>query len=123
MEESREKKVVIALRKAPYGIMYGFEGLRAIMGISIFEMDVIPVLLDDGVYAAVRNQDPSALEMNPLGDSFENLDDFGVHRTYVHKESLAKRGLKDTDMVSGIRIAGTEEIKKIFAEADLILPF
>lgn len=123
MDDMGEKTIVIAIRKAPYGLMYGFEALRAIMGISIFEMSVVPVLMDDGVFTLMRDQDPSAIGMNPISDSFENLDDFGVHAVYAHHESLTSRGLSEKDIVTGITIINTDEIRRIFDSADLILPF
>lgn len=123
MDENGQKKVAILMRKCPYGLMYGFEGLRAIMGISIFEMHVIPVLIDDGVYVAMARQDPSEIDMNPLGDSFENLDDFGVPEVFVHRESMEKRGLVEDDIVPGLTIVDTNQVHRLLDDADLILPF
>ena len=69
------EKVAILMRKAPYGSVYTAEGFRSVMGIGVFEMDAALIFVDDGVYALVKDQNPEKLDMQPLGDGF---DQFGV---------------------------------------------
>lgn len=116
-------KVAVLMRKAPYGSVYIAEGLRSIMGIGVFEMDVRVIFVDDGVYALVKGQDPSALDMKPLGDSFPMLTDFDVHKFYVHDQSLAERGLTTDDLVMDVEVVGGAEIARLLADSGTVLPF
>ena len=58
-------KVAVLMRKAPYGSVYTAEGFRSIMGVGVFELNIAVVFVDDGVYALIKGQDPSALDMKP----------------------------------------------------------
>ena len=70
--------VAIVMRKVPYGSVYTAEGFRTIMGIAVFEMDISVVFMDDGVFALLKEQDPTQFDMKPLGDGFPMLKDFDV---------------------------------------------
>lgn len=116
-------KVVVLLRKAPYGRVYTAEAFRTIMGVAVFEMDICVVFMDDGVFALMKNQDPERLDMKPLGDGFPMLKDFNVNRFVVHDQSLTDRGLNPDDLVLDVEIANGEQIARIFEEYGKILPF
>ena len=116
-------KATALMRKAPYGSVYTAEGFRTIMGIAVFEMDVNVVFLDDGVYALVKDQDPSKLDMKPLGDGFPMLQEFDVNRFYVHDESLDTRGLTLDDLVVPVEVVDGAGIARILEAAGKVLPF
>lgn len=117
------QKVAILMRKAPYGSVYTAEGLRSIMGIGVFELDISVIFVDDGVYALVKGQNPAALDMKPLGDSFPMLSEFGVTRFYVHEPSLRERGLTPADLVMEVELLDDEGVARALRESGVILPF
>ncbi|MCJ7625961.1 MAG: sulfurtransferase complex subunit TusC [Anaerolineaceae bacterium] len=117
------EKVIVLLRKAPYGSVYSAEAFRTIMGIAVFEMDICVAFADDGVYTLVKNQNPEKLDMKPLGDGFPMLKDFNVNRFVVHKESLRERGLSAEDLVIDVEIANNEKFAQIIDEYGRVLPF
>ncbi len=116
-------KVAILLRKAPYGSIYTAEAYRTMMGIGVFEMEICVVLVDDGVYAMVKDQHPEKLDMKPLGDGFPMLKEFNVNRFVVHDESLTERGLSKDDLVMDVEMANSEQIVGILKEYQKVLPF
>jgi tRNA 2-thiouridine synthesizing protein C len=93
------------------------------MGIAVFEMDISVVFLDDGVYALVKDQNPDKLDMKPLGDGFPMLSEFGVHRFYVHAESLSERGLTTDDLVMDVEVVDSAQVAQILSTAGKVLPF
>jgi tRNA 2-thiouridine synthesizing protein C len=115
--------VAILMRKAPYGSVYTAEGLRSLMGIGVFEMDINVLFVDDGVYALVKGQDPSALDMKPLGDAFAMLPEFGVTKFYVHESSLQERGLKADDLVIDVELVDDAAAAQLLASSGPVLPF
>ena len=117
------EKVVVMLRKAPYGSVYSAEAFRTIMGIGVFEMDICVAFIDDGVYALVKGQNPEKLDMKPLGDGFPMLKDFDVKRFVVHDESLSERGLTPNDLVLEVEIVDNAGFAKILEEYERVLPF
>jgi tRNA 2-thiouridine synthesizing protein C len=116
-------KVAVLMRKAPYGSVYTAEGLRTMMGIGVFEMDISVVFIDDGVYALVKGQNPAGLDMKPLGDAFPMLGEMGVQRFYVHDESLSARGLTPDDLVVPAEVVNSARAAEILQDAGHILPF
>jgi tRNA 2-thiouridine synthesizing protein C len=117
------EKVVILLRKPPYGSVYTAEALRTMMGIGVFEMDICVVFIDDGVYAIVKNQNPAKLEMKPLVQGFEMLKEFNVNKFIVHGDSLAERGLNQADLGLDVEIADSARIAGILQAYEKVLPF
>jgi len=115
--------VTILMRKAPYGSVYTAEGFRSMMGIGVFEMDISVLFADDGVYALVKNQDPAALDMKPLGDGFPMLPDFGVDKFYVHDRSLSERGLTPDDLVIEVEVVDAAGVARILEATGIVLPF
>mgnify|MGYP001045017441 CR=1 FL=1 len=116
-------KTLVLLRKAPYGSVYTAEASRTIMGIAVFEMDLCVLFMDDGVYALLKDQDPSGLDMKPLGEGFPMLKDFNVTKFVVHEGSLTERGLTPADLVLDVELASNEEVADLFAANEKILPF
>ena len=116
-------QVAVLMRKAPYGTVYTAEGLRTLMGIGVFEMDISVLYVDDGVYALVKGQDPQALDMKPLGDAFPTLGEFGVNKFYVHDVSLAERGLTRGDLVMDAEVVDGARIAEIMAGCGKVVPF
>lgn len=117
------KKVLLLMRRAPYGSVYTAEGLRSVMGLAVFELDVALAFLGDGVYVLLRDQDPTALDMKPLGEAFAGLGEFGVTRFYVHAPSLAERGLTPSDLVLPAQALDDAGLQQLLAEQDAVLPF
>jgi tRNA 2-thiouridine synthesizing protein C len=117
------EKVIVMLRKAPYGSVYSAEAFRTIMGIAVFEMDICVMFIDDGVYALVKDQNPAKLDMKPLGDGFPMLKDFDVNRFVVHQKSLEERGISANDLVLDAEIVNNEQFSQIIEEYGRVLPF
>jgi len=116
-------KVIVLLRKAPYGSVYSAEAFRTIMGIAVFEMDICVMFVDDGVFALLKGQNPEKLDMKPLGDGFPMLEEFGVKRFVVHEESLTERGLTPDDLVVDAEIVKSSNLAEIFDDYKRVLPF
>ena len=115
--------VTILMRKAPYGSVYTAEGFRTMMGIAVFEMDISVVFCDDGVYTLIKGQDPTKLDMKPLGEGFPMLKEFDVTKFYVHDESLEERGLTPEDLLMDVEIVDGARVAEILESTSSVLPF
>ena len=117
------KKMAILMRKAPYGSVYTAEGFRSVMGIGVFDMDATLIFVQDGVYALVKDQNPEKLNMQPLGEGFPILAEFGVNGFYVHQPSLEERGLSVDDLVMEVQLIDNAGLAKLLAEYGTVLSF
>ena len=79
--------------------------------------------MDDGVYALLQDQDPSKLDMKPLGDGFPMLTEFDVERFYVHDQSLSERGLTTDDLVIDVEILDDAGVARTLVSCGTVLPF
>ena len=116
-------RVAFLMRHSPYGTVYPAEGFRAIMGTAVFELDIVVVFVDDGVYVALRGQKPDELDMKPLGEGFPSLSDVGVKEFYVHDESLVERGLSAGDLTVEAAVVGSARLAEVLAGCSAVLPF
>ena len=116
-------RVAFLMRHSPYGTVYPAEGFRAMMGTGVFEMDIVVVFVDDGVYAALKGQKPEELDMKPLGDGFPALAEVGVKEFYVHGESLAERGLSAGDLTVDAAVVDSARLAEVLAGCSAVLPF
>lgn len=116
-------RVAMLMRNAPYGSVYPAEGFRAMLGVAVFQLDLCVVFLDSGVYNLVEGQNPSALDMKPLGEGFANLSEVGITEIYVHDESLAERGLTAEDLVMEGKVVSGNRIAEILDGCTSVLSF
>jgi tRNA 2-thiouridine synthesizing protein C len=116
-------KVAILMRKAPYGSVYPAEGFRCVMGIGVFEMDAALIFVEDGIYTLVKDQNPEKLDMQPLGEGFPMLPEFGVNGFYVHQLSLEERGLSVDDLVMEVQLIDNAGLAELLAEYSAVLSF
>jgi tRNA 2-thiouridine synthesizing protein C len=116
-------RVAFLMRHSPYGTVYPAEGFRAIMGTAVFEMNIVVVFVDDGVYVALKAQRPDGIDMKPLGDGLPGLSDVGVKEFYVHDASLAERGLSAADLTVDAVVADAAHIAEVLAGCSAVLPF
>jgi tRNA 2-thiouridine synthesizing protein C len=116
-------RVAFLMRHSPYGSVHPAEGFRAMMGTAVFEMDIVVVFVDDGVYVALKGQKPDELDMKPLGEGFPGLADLGVKEFYVHDASLTERGLSASDLSVDAAVADAARIAEVLAGCSAVLPF
>jgi tRNA 2-thiouridine synthesizing protein C len=116
-------RVAFLMRHSPYGSVHPAEGFRAMMGTAVFEMDIVVVFVDDGVYVALKGQKPDELDMKPLGEGFPGLADVGVQEFYVHDASLTERGLSASDLSVDAAVADAARIAEVLAGCSAVLPF
>lgn len=131
------KKFLYVNRRAPHGSNYAQEGLEVALIGAAFEQDVAMAYLDDGVFQLHKNQDTSALGTKNFSATYRALGDYDVTRVYVERESLAKRGLREDDLMPLvwqdqsdnwaekplITLVSTTELADIVAAADVIMNF
>jgi len=117
------KKLLILMRRAPYGAFYSFEGLQAILIMPAYELDTGVAFVDDGVYVITKGQNTRALGIKQVAQTFPALADFDITRIFVHGESLAERGLTLDDLVIQPEVVDSAGLAALFENHAAILPF
>lgn len=121
------KKVLVLMRKAPYGSLYNWEGLQVLLIMGAYQLQgavqVGVAFVDDGVFAIARGQDSSLLGVKPLAKTYPALPDFEIERFYVDRGSLADRNLTLDDLVIKPELLDADGMARLLGEQDAVLPF
>ncbi len=123
MEEQKPRKIMFVNRKAPHGSIYAYEGLEVILIFGAYDQEISAVFMDDAVLSLKKGQDTTELGTKAFSATFRVLEDYGVEKRYVEKESLAQRGLTEDDLVVDVEVVDHATIRKIMGEQDVLLPF
>ena len=108
-------------RRAPYGTIYALECLELVLVTSTYDQDVTVVFVDDGVYQLKKNQQTAGIGMKNFSRTYRALDDYGVEKIYVERESLEARGLSPDDLVIPVRVLAADELREIMARQDVVI--
>jgi sulfur relay (sulfurtransferase) DsrF/TusC family protein len=113
--------LLVILRRPPYGLVNAAEAIRHAGGAQGSGYKAILYLIDSGVYTAKKNQDVGDTGFTGLGESLELLvDEIDV---YVNRDSLEEHGLKEEDIIQGIRIDGGEVLKQAIKNSQSVMIF
>jgi len=127
MEEEYEggvvKKFLYVNRRLPHGTVYALESLETVLIGAAFDQDVSMLFLDDGVYQLKKDQSPEGLEMKNFSKTYRALEMYDVEKLYVERESLEERGLSAEDLLLEVEIIGTDKVKELVDENDVVLSF
>ena len=115
------KRFMYVNRRAPYGTVYALECLEAVLTAAAFDQDVSVVFLDDGVYQLKKDQDTAGIGMKNFSRTYGALDDYGVEKIYVEKESLEARGLTAGDLVIPVEVKASDDLREIMARQDVVI--
>ncbi len=118
-----KNKFLFLLRKAPHGTIYALEGLEAILVFCSYEQEISLLFMDDGVFSLEKGQDTSELGIKNFSSTYRVLEDYGVTRVCVDKESLEIRGLGKKDLLIDVEVMNDQEIADLMNKQDVILPF
>ncbi len=114
--------ICIILRRPPYGSVDTAEAIRHALGGVTEEMETYLLLVDGGVNAARRGQDPAESGYASIEDGIRDCIDMGVEVS-VDGESLAASGMGPQDLIEGAKIMGSHEIAGIIKEAGTTMIF
>ncbi len=122
--------VLIVVRRGPYGGFQAAEGLRHTNGAIAMGFRPVFVLIDDGVFLAITDQDPGERPWLSMSETLEEIVARGLYENkerpaefYVEKESLEKRGLGENDLVEDLEVIDHRKVSELMAAVGLQLIF
>ncbi len=123
MSDAIVKKFMFVNRKAPYGTIYALESLEVVLITAAFDQDVSLVFLDDGVYQLKKGQQTKGIEVKNFSSTYRALEGYDVEKLYVEKESLAARGLTESDLLVDVIVLSSAEMGALMDQQDVVLSF
>ncbi len=104
--------VLIIVDKAPYGYEDTFSAFYVAIACLNKGMDADVLLTGDGVYAAIKDQEPCGSVNYPNVGELSYLV-FPEGNIYVHLESMLDRGIVEDDLVEASQIINDNELYEI----------
>ncbi|MBI3793451.1 MAG: sulfurtransferase complex subunit TusC [Nitrospinae bacterium] len=124
-EQSEEDKTkfLFIMKKSPHGSTYPQEGLEVILIMAAYDQTINVLFTDDGVFCLKKGQDTKGIKVKDFSATFKVLEQYGIEHMYVDRQSLEDRGLKESDLLTGVELVDSEEMREFIREQDVILPF
>jgi len=114
--------IAMILRKAPYGDINAAEAVRHALGAVSDDLKVSLILVDGGVLLARKEQDDTGTGFTNLEATLKDCGEMGVD-IFADNLSLIEQGVKDEDIVEGVRAANEADIAEIIKKADSTMIF
>lgn len=115
--------IAVLFRSAPHGSSAGREGLDALLACSALSDELCALFIGDGVYQLLAGQQPAAILARDHASTFKMLELYDIEAVYVCADSLAERGLAETDLLIPVRVLPRAELHAQLAQARVRLVF
>lgn len=115
------KSFLFLARKAPHGSGRCAEMLDAALIAASFDQQVHLAFLDDGVFQLIRQQQPGAIERTDLAATLLDLGDCDIDQVWVERQSLAERGLSESDLVIPATVIDRADLARLMAGVDIVV--
>lgn len=115
------KKILILDRRPPYGTVFAVEGFLAGIAMTSMDLPTDLVLVDDGVWGAVKGQAPDAISQSCVEAALASASGFDL-KVSVHKESLEERGIDPGKLIEA-EIIDDDALSGLVKTADAIMTF
>ena len=117
------RNVTFLFRKAPYGSVNNVEGFRLCTALAAMEIYTNAVFIDDGVFVALRGQDPKGIGLPPIDVAYGRLVSLEV-KVYILEEALKERGISKEQLIDiECRLINREQLAELISESDFTLSF
>ena len=113
------ESVLIIIDKAPYGWEDAFSGFFVEIACLNKQLDSDVILMEDGVYAALDNQNSKNIKFPCVGELTYLI--FPEGNIFVHEGSLKQRGIKEEQLMETVEIIGDDEIYDVTKSKDVVI--
>ncbi|SHF72940.1 tRNA 2-thiouridine synthesizing protein C [Modicisalibacter ilicicola DSM 19980] len=115
MSDRSPMPMLVVLRHAPHGSSWLREGLDVALVGAAFGQSVTLLFIGDGVEALVKGQQTGPLGQKGTHPTLDMLAMYDIETLLVDAESLAQRGLIETDLQLPVTLVAPERLPSLFA--------
>ncbi|MBU2887035.1 sulfurtransferase complex subunit TusC [Gilvimarinus agarilyticus] len=117
-------RILCISRHSPYQTSSACDALDAVLAAGAFDQEVSLLLMNEGVWQAIKNQQASLLGRTGIGKKMAALPLFGVKQVYIHTPSLTQRGLtRDSLHLDAVQLVTNNEVRTLIQQHDQLLSF
>jgi len=116
------ESTLVLVTRPPYGLEEAFAGLRLALAMAVNGMKTTVVLMEDGVYGAIKTQKPEAVGMPSNMEATTELYDFEV-QVLVVKEDLEHRGIDESQLFEGLKVVPASDLATLVQGHEVVTTF
>ena len=117
------KSLLVICRQAPWSGLAAREALDLVLAGGAFDLPLGLLLLDDGVFQLLENQQAAAVQQKDLTANLQALPLFGVEALFVSSRSLQQRGLQERSLNLPAVVLDDAQIQQLFQRYDQMVTF
>jgi sulfur relay protein TusC/DsrF len=111
------ESICVMVRKAPYGTEDAFAGLKLALATTANGMDTSVIFAEDGVFCAMKDQNPEQLAMPSIMDVIDDLLSLDV-RLFCVKGDLTARHIDREELIEDIHFIDGNDLSRMTMECD-----
>jgi tRNA 2-thiouridine synthesizing protein C len=117
------KKLLLVLRRAPYGDTLARASLDVALAAAAFDQQVELLFMDDGVWQLLPAQQPTAIGAKNLYKTLQSMPLYDIESFYVEADSLAQRQLSPDQLECQVQLLEAEDLPVFMDSFDQVLGF
>ena len=117
------RKVNLLFRKAPYGSVNDVEGFRLCTALAAMEIETNAIFIDDGVFVALKGQDPKNIGLQSMEAAYRKLTSLDV-KVYILEEALKERGISREELMEiEYSLINRNGLAELISKSDFTISF
>ncbi len=120
---SSKKRLLLVLRRAPYGDPLARASLDVALAAAAFEQDIQLLFMDDGVWQLLPGQEPAQLAAKNMLSTLRSMPLYDLETFHVDAESLAQRQLRPAQLDGTIELLTAQQLPAFLDSFDQVLGF
>ncbi len=117
------KRLLLVLRRAPYGDPLARAGLDVALAAAAFEQDVQLLFMDDGVWQLLPGQEPAQLAARNMLSVLRSMPLYDLETFHVDAASLQQRQLQPEQLDGTIELLCAQQLPAFLDSFDQVLGF
>ncbi|OED45243.1 hypothetical protein ACH42_05295 [Endozoicomonas sp. (ex Bugula neritina AB1)] len=109
--------------KAPFAGQSAREALDSALVAASYDIPTSILLMGDGVYQLLKQQQPEHIPRKNLSSMFQALSLYGIETVYVDQLSLSERNLNQDDLQVPVSLLSQEQISPFLQQHPKVLSF
>lgn len=110
------------MRHFPHFSSHVQETLDQLLTTAAFDQTVSLLFIDDGVFQLKLQQNPECMPFKNTAAIFQVLDVYDVQNLYVEAESLAAKGLDESDLILPVKVISRSAVNALMQRHDVLMP-
>jgi tRNA 2-thiouridine synthesizing protein C len=117
------KKILLILRKPPYGNSLAREALDIALATSVFEQELAILFLNDGIWQLLEDQNSESISSKNIGKTLAAFPLYDIDQIFVSHSDLVIRALDKEKFIIPVEVLSDEKIPDFIDSFDVVMNF